>query len=99
MNSHSTTGTNFAAQLRSIAPATLPTRVSFSNFQIRSSGLLAALALACSDLRRLPYGNWLAWGIPAASVAVFAFFFPILAALPLSGGDDYLIWAWLKGWR
>lgn len=61
--------------------------------------LLAALALACSDLRRVPYGKWLAWGIPAASVAVFAFFFPIIAALPLGGGDDYLIWAWLKGWR
>jgi dolichyl-phosphate-mannose--protein O-mannosyl transferase len=61
--------------------------------------LLAALALACSDLRRVPYGGWLAFGIPAASVAVFAYFFPILGALPLSGGDDYLIWAWLKGWR
>lgn len=61
--------------------------------------LLAALALACSDLRRLRYGKWAAFGIPAASVAVFAFFFPILAALPLSAGDDYLIWAWLKGWR
>jgi dolichyl-phosphate-mannose--protein O-mannosyl transferase len=61
--------------------------------------LLAALALACSDLRRLPYGTWPAWGIPAASVAVFAFYFPIIAALPLSAGDDYLIWAWLKGWR
>lgn len=61
--------------------------------------LLAALALACSDLRRVRYGKWAAWGIPAASVAMFAFFFPILAALPLSGGDDYLIWAWLKGWR
>ncbi|WP_017665159.1 phospholipid carrier-dependent glycosyltransferase [Porphyrobacter sp. AAP82] len=61
--------------------------------------LLAALALACSDLRRVPHGQWLAWGIPAGSVAVFAFFFPILAALPLSGGGDYLVWAWLQGWR
>lgn len=61
--------------------------------------LLAALALACSDLRRLPHGKWAAWGIPAASVAVFAFFFPILAAVPLSGGGDYVIWAWLQGWR
>ena len=34
-----------------------------------------------------------------ASVAVFAFYFPILSALPLSSGGDYLIWAWLKGWR
>lgn len=61
--------------------------------------LLAALALACSDMRRVPRGNWLAWGIPAASMAMFAFYYPILSALPLSGGNDYLIWAWLKGWR
>lgn len=61
--------------------------------------LLAALALACSDMRRLPRGNWLAWGIPTASVAVLAFYFPILSSLPLSSGGDYLIWAWLKGWR
>jgi dolichyl-phosphate-mannose--protein O-mannosyl transferase len=61
--------------------------------------LLAALALACSDLRRLPHGKWPAWGIPAASVAVFAFYFPILAALPLSAGDAYLTWTWLEGWK
>ena len=67
--------------------------------ELRRDRLLAALALACSDLRRLRYGKWAAFGIPAASVAVFAFLFPILAALPLSAGDDYLIWAWLKGWR
>lgn len=61
--------------------------------------LLAALALACSDLSRAPYGRWLAWGIPAGSVAVFAWFYPILAALPLEGPDSFLAWAWLEGWR
>lgn len=61
--------------------------------------LLAALALACSDLRRWRRGKWLALGIPAASVAVFAWFFPILAALPLAGADSYTLWMWWDGWR
>lgn len=60
--------------------------------------LLAALALACSDLRRLPYGTWIACGIPAASVGVFAFFFPIIAALPLKGPNSFVTWMWLAGW-
>jgi dolichyl-phosphate-mannose--protein O-mannosyl transferase len=60
--------------------------------------LLAALALACSDLRRLPYGTWIALGIPAASAAVFAFFFPIIAALPLKGPNSFVTWMWLAGW-
>ena len=60
--------------------------------------LLAALALACSDLRRLPYGTWIACGIPAASAGVFAFFFPIIAALPLKGPNSFVTWMWLAGW-
>jgi dolichyl-phosphate-mannose--protein O-mannosyl transferase len=60
--------------------------------------LLAALALACSDLRRLPRGGWLAGGVLAGALVVFAYFFPVLAALPLEGPDAYLDWMWLKGW-
>ena len=71
----------------------------YYHYFVPSFFLLAALALTCSDLRRLPRAKWLAWGIPAASVAVFAGFFPIIAALPLAGGDSYMIWAWLQGWR
>jgi dolichyl-phosphate-mannose--protein O-mannosyl transferase len=71
----------------------------YYHYFVPSFFLLAALALTCSDLRRLPRAKWLAWAIPAASVAVFAGFFPIIAALPLAGGDSYMIWAWLQGWR
>jgi dolichyl-phosphate-mannose--protein O-mannosyl transferase len=60
--------------------------------------LLAALALACSDLRRLPRAKWLAWAIPAGSAAMFAWFFPIIAALPLPRADSYLGWVWLSAW-
>jgi type IV secretory pathway component VirB8 len=61
--------------------------------------LLAALALTCSDLRGAGRAAWLAWVIPAASAAVFAWFFPILAALPLARTNSYLVWAWLQGWK
>ncbi len=71
----------------------------YYHYFVPSFFLLAALALACSDLRRLPRGKWLAWAIPLASAAVFAGFFPIIAALPLAGPDSYLTWAWLEGWR
>ncbi|RNJ63340.1 MAG: phospholipid carrier-dependent glycosyltransferase [Porphyrobacter sp. IPPAS B-1204] len=71
----------------------------YYHYFVPSFFLLAALALTCSDLRRLPYGQWPAWGIPAASVAVFAWFFPIIAALPLARGDSYVGWMWLNGWR
>lgn len=71
----------------------------YYHYTVPSLFLLAALALACSDLRRVPYGRWLAWGIPAASVAVFAWFFPVIAALPLAGEASYARWMWLPGWQ
>ncbi len=71
----------------------------YYHYLVPSIFLLAALALTCSDLRRLPRGKWLAWGIPAASAAVFAWFFPIISALPLVGPKSYLVWAWIEGWK
>jgi dolichyl-phosphate-mannose--protein O-mannosyl transferase len=70
----------------------------YYHYFVPSFFLLAALALTCSDLRRLPYGRWLAWSVPAASVAVFAYFFPIIAALPLKGRGSFMTWMWLEGW-
>jgi dolichyl-phosphate-mannose--protein O-mannosyl transferase len=60
--------------------------------------LLAALALACSDLRRVGWGWW-AWGTLAASAGVFAVFYRILSAAPLLGAASYAKWMWLDGWR
>lgn len=71
----------------------------YYHYFVPSFFLLAALALTCSDLRRLPRFQWLAWSIPAASAAVFAWFFPIIAALPLARADSYVTWMWLNGWR
>jgi dolichyl-phosphate-mannose--protein O-mannosyl transferase len=70
----------------------------YYHYFVPSFFLLAALALACSDLRRLPKGEWLAGGVLAGALAVFAYFFPIIAALPLAGPDAFLDWMWLTGW-
>jgi hypothetical protein len=40
----------------------------------------------------------LALTIPAASAGVFAWFFPILAALPLKGSQSFITWMWIAGW-
>ena len=65
--------------------------------------LLAALALALSDLRRAglgqKLGRWLAWGTLAGSTALFALFYKVLAAAPLDGAASFAKWTWLVGWR
>lgn len=60
--------------------------------------LLAALALACSDLRRTDW-RWWAWGTLAGSAGVFAWFYPIIASLPLKASGSFVTWMWIEGWR
>jgi dolichyl-phosphate-mannose--protein O-mannosyl transferase len=61
--------------------------------------LLGALALALSDLRRVGWGKWLAWGTLAASAGLFVLFYKVLAAAPLEGPASFAKWTWLVGWR
>jgi dolichyl-phosphate-mannose--protein O-mannosyl transferase len=63
-----------------------------------SMALLAALALALDALRRNGWG-WLAWTVLAASLAVFAWFYPILSSAPLSGERAFEHWMWVPSWR
>lgn len=88
----------YAASLGLWVVAPKPTQFYYHYF-VPSIFLLAALALACSDMRRLRRAKWLAWAIPLASAAVFAGFYPILSALPLEGPKSYTTWAWIEGWR
>jgi hypothetical protein len=37
--------------------------------------------------------------IVLGSVALFAWFYPILTAAPLAGEQSFLDYAWLVGWR
>lgn len=59
--------------------------------------LLAALALALDALRQ---GGrpWLAYGTLGASLALFAFFYPVLSASALEGPDAFHRWTWYSGW-
>ncbi|MFA9200724.1 MAG: phospholipid carrier-dependent glycosyltransferase [Cypionkella sp.] len=63
-----------------------------------SMALLAALALALDELRRRGW-QLAAWGTLAASLALFAWFFPILSSAPLDGPRAFERWMWLDGWR
>jgi dolichyl-phosphate-mannose--protein O-mannosyl transferase len=63
--------------------------------------LLAALALTLADLRRSGQaGALLAWSVLGGSLAVFAWFLPILSAAPLAEGPmSFMRWMWLDSWR
>ena len=58
---------------------------------------LAALALAIDRLRELRQ-RWAFWLVLAGSVALFAYFYPILSACALEDKQAFLKWAWLKSW-
>jgi dolichyl-phosphate-mannose--protein O-mannosyl transferase len=70
----------------------------YYHYMMPSVFLLAALALALSDLRATRL-RWLAYAIPAASVLLFALFFKVLTAAPLEGPMSFAKWTWLVGWR
>lgn len=69
------------------------------HYFLPSMALLAALALALDALWRRGR-RWLALLPLAGSVALFAYFYPILSAAPLSGGKlAFTQWMWLPRWR
>ena len=71
----------------------------YYHYFVPSMALLAALALALDELRARGWA-WLSWGVLGGSLAVFAWFYPIISAAPLSGGKmSYEQWMWLPGWR
>jgi dolichyl-phosphate-mannose-protein mannosyltransferase len=63
-----------------------------------SMALMAGLALALDALRMRGWG-WLSWAGVAGSVALFAWFYPILSAAPLDGPRAFEHWMWLDSWR
>ncbi|MEM7702957.1 MAG: phospholipid carrier-dependent glycosyltransferase [Pseudomonadota bacterium] len=71
----------------------------YYHYTIPSVFLLAALALALSDLRAREKLRWISLAVPMGSVAMLALFFPILTAAPLEGPMSFAKWAWLDGWR
>ena len=60
--------------------------------------LLAALALALDALWQRGL-RWPMLAVVGASLALFAFFHPILSAAPLEGLHSFTRWTWLDSWR
>lgn len=69
------------------------------HYFLPSMALLAALALALDALWQ-QNRRWMALLPLAGSVALFAYFYPILSAAPLEGGKmAFTEWMWLNRWR
>lgn len=70
----------------------------YYHYFLPSCFLLGALALALDDIRQAGC-RWIALFVLAASVALFAWYYPILSAAPLHGDQAFLTWTWLDSWR
>lgn len=69
------------------------------HYFLPSMALLAALALALDALWRNGW-RWTAVLPLAGGVALFVYFYPILSAAPLAGGQKaFTEWMWLHRWR
>jgi dolichyl-phosphate-mannose--protein O-mannosyl transferase len=71
----------------------------YYHYLMPSCFLLAALALALADLKASPKIGWMAWGVLAGSIAIFAWFYPIMSAAPLDGPMAFTHWMLLDTWR
>ena len=70
----------------------------YYHYFLPSCFLLAALALALAEFRQRGWRR-LTTATLLASVALFAWFYPILSAAPLAGEQSFAFWMWLDGWR
>jgi dolichyl-phosphate-mannose--protein O-mannosyl transferase len=70
----------------------------YYHYFLPSCFLLGALALALDALWQRGRRG-LAAGTLAASLALFAWFHPILSAAPLADRHAFVAWTWLPGWR
>ncbi|AOL23144.1 Dolichyl-phosphate-mannose-protein mannosyltransferase [Erythrobacter litoralis] len=71
----------------------------YYHYMMPSVFLLAALALALSNLRQVERLRWLGWAVPLGSALFFALFWKVLSAAPLDGPMSFADWTWISGWR
>jgi len=72
----------------------------YYHYMLPSCFLIAGLALALDALWRSGgKGRIAALTILVGSCAIFAWFYPIISAAPLSGERAYEHWMWLDSWR
>jgi dolichyl-phosphate-mannose--protein O-mannosyl transferase len=70
----------------------------YYHYLLPGTFLMAMLALALDAMWQRGR-RWLPLLVPAASVALFAGFYPILSAAPLAGPMSFAHWMWLNSWR
>ncbi len=73
----------------------------YYHYFLPSCFLMAALALGLDELwhRAGRWGKGAALAVLALSCAMFAYFWPILTAAPLTDGQEFLRYTWLDSWR
>ena len=73
----------------------------YYHYLLAGTFLMAALALALDALWRVPGRvRWMAPAVMVGALAVFAWFLPIISALPLHHGvRSFEAWMWLKSWQ
>ena len=78
--------------------AAIPKSLGFYYYYYPST-LWLAVALGVALARVDPAGKrrWDEWYV-TATIAVFAYFWPILSAAPLGGADAFHRWTWFAGW-
>ncbi len=80
----------------------MPKKISFY-FYFYNTAILLGLALAgvqhaFFDPARSRVGSAMTLGFFAAAAAVFVYFYPVLAARPIGGGEEWLRWRWFSTW-
>ena len=70
----------------------------YYHYFLPSCFLLAGLALALDEVWQRGWRK-LCLAVLAASVALFAVFYPILSAAALEGAHSFATWMWLDSWR
>lgn len=73
----------------------------YYHYLLPATFLMGCLALALEAIwQRADRWRWLAPAVLVGSAALFAWFYPIISAAPLSGGKmSYEQWMWLRSWR
>ncbi|MGY6551602.1 MAG: glycosyltransferase family 39 protein [Erythrobacter sp.] len=80
--------------------AIVPKPVQFYyHYLMPATFLLGALALALGDLARSRRLGWLAYAMLAASLAIFALFYPIISGAALANEMSFARWMWMDSWR
>jgi dolichyl-phosphate-mannose--protein O-mannosyl transferase len=75
----------------------IPKQIGFFYYYNLSAIALCLVLAAGFDALGARGRRWLGWAT-VASAAMFVYFYPIIAALPLPTDDTWTTWVWMKSW-